>query len=547
VPVQEPVAVPEPVAEAPIEPLVLDTPNPAPQAPAVDLALLAKTPQRWPKAVTLKKAWTFPAVVKGKVVGHTQAKPGSVVQLRAVGESELMVEYMGAAHRIPVEATDLTERIAAHPQPEPTMPATAAAESTPPQQTIERDEPRNETANLSTAPEARNQNTGQTPMVRPSQGVPASVVRSVGESTAAQTALSQATLKPNATQIEAALEAAGDNRPELEKALNAPAVNRKQLEILVANAPQYDLVNLTAEHLIHNISFCQRARREMSWAQSIPDEMWFEYVLPYRVADEDLDDWRPEFYAQLLPVVKTFRDTRTAARAVHEWLYKGDNGNGRIAFKVSESRDQTPRQLLHQTKIGRCFEMNLLLVSLLRSVGIPARHAGVAWWSGMDFYHYWTEYWDTEKKQWQALQPGPNPDDDSMAKREGFAAAYGFPGYNKEGDPVARERWDLMTNITPNYARTGIVELQSSVPAGSPATFAVYAWNLSAWRLVASQQGNGSAKFELSANSSRYPYLVSASVNGNIGWELVRVTAGKTESVSVHPGTRQEMVAEYHR
>jgi len=248
-----------------------------------------------------------------------------------------------------------------------------------------------------------------------------------------------------------------------------------------------------------------------------------------------------------LTVIKDCRDTKTAARAIHEWLYKGDEGKGRIAFKVSESRDQTPRQLLNQSKIGRCFEMNLLLVSLLRSVGIPARHAGVPWWTSMDFYHYWVEYWDTDSRKWLPLEPNANPDD-LMEKKQRFAVVYAFPGYHGERDPVGRECWDGMTNVTSAYTRVGTLDLVcSNAPQGTPVIFSVYTWSCSSWRLAATAPGNGKATFELAANDKQYPYLVSASANGRIGWEMVRITADKMESVSLNAGVQKEMVEVYRK
>ena len=85
-----------------------------------------------------------------------------------------------------------------------------------------------------------------------------------------------------------------------------------------------------------------------------------------RIADEELDDWRGEFYLKLKPVVSQCRDTRSAVLAIHKWLWS----DKKVKFAVDESRDRSPRQTM-KIGIGRCFELNLLFTALLRSACIP--------------------------------------------------------------------------------------------------------------------------------------------------------------------------------
>lgn len=495
--------------------------------------------EEWPATVTLKEVVTFPAVMDGKVIGKINVPAGSKVKLVVVEQGRLVVEYQGGRQQVAATATDFAEQVAERKAA--VSGGSASADANPsaagsPQAGTSGGVDKKGVADVQTSGSGAAGVSQQAGAQRDDgnlQETKGPIVNSPGA-------------KGLADRI-SALQRAGENRPELEKALAASRdTAAKEMELLISRASQYDLVNLTAEHLLDNVGYYQKAKKEMPWARSIPEAMWLEYVLPYRVADEDLDDWRPEFYAELSPLVKDCHDTKAAARAIHQWLYQGDDGKGRIAFKVSESRDQTPRQLLNQTKIGRCFEMNLLLVALLRSIGIPARHAGVPWWTTMDYYHYWVEYWDTETHQWLPLEPGANPDA-LMEKGQSFAAVYAFPGFYEERDPVGKERWDLMTNVTASYRKVGTLDVRCGVAVSGPVTFSVYSWSCAAWRLAATMQGNGKASFELAANEKQYPYLVSASVNGRIGWQLVRVTADKTESVELTPGSQPETVVEYKK
>jgi hypothetical protein len=96
------------------------------------------------------------------------------------------------------------------------------------------------------------------------------------------------------------------------------------------------------------VTFYRKARQEMPWgdaSKAISEELWNEYVLPYRIQAEELDDFRPEFYTELAPLVKTTKNTSEASRKIHQWLYFG-NKTGRIQFKIEagDYRDLSPRR-----------------------------------------------------------------------------------------------------------------------------------------------------------------------------------------------------------
>lgn len=322
--------------------------------------------------------------------------------------------------------------------------------------------------------------------------------------------------------VAAALGRAGANRGELEKAL--AAVPGPDMNLLISKARQYDLVNLTAEHLLHTVSLTRQARREAPWTKTVTDAVWTEFVLPYRIADEDLDDWRTEFREKLQPEIAVCRDSKAAMLAIHRWLWKGDEGQAFVKFAVSESRDQSPRQLLNETKIGRCFEINLLFTALLRSAGIPARLAGTSWWSGKDFYHYWVEYWDSEKRDWDYIEGAASDPKVFMGKKIPMPTVYALPGFCEVADPISRERWDTLIDVSERYRKPGSIAVTARAEdRTAPVTYTAYVWNMSAWRSVAAKVSTEGAVFELGPNYQGLPYLITASAGGKIGMELTDV------------------------
>jgi Transglutaminase-like superfamily len=332
--------------------------------------------------------------------------------------------------------------------------------------------------------------------------------------------------------LEESLALAGKNRPELQKFLDGH--KGPDAELLIRMARQTDLANLTDQLLTDNLDSVQKAKTNAPWASRVPPEIWQEFVLPYRVADEPLDDFKPEFYGKVFPSVASAQESGEAALLVHHWYWTSNGGGPQVAFAVTESRDQPPRILLNQTKIGRCFEMNLLCVALLRSVGVPARIAGASYWMNTDFYHFWVEYYDTKTGDWHYFEgagsdPGIMAAQSFLPKSPGTAqypTIYAFPGFCSISDPVGKERWDILINTTPLYISTGTLHFSASRgPREAPPVFTVYSWNSAAWRSVAQITGDdqGTADIKMSPNNQNYQYLVSMAVGGKLFWETTTV------------------------
>lgn len=137
--VETPVMVPVPAAPAPeVAPpkpvIVLATPPPLakpPPPPVVDLQALALTPAQWPRQVSLTQPQIFSAVLHGKVIGSIKVPAGMAVQLLAVQEHALVVEYQGARHAVTPQATDLLRRVLAARALPPAPPVRIAATAPP--------------------------------------------------------------------------------------------------------------------------------------------------------------------------------------------------------------------------------------------------------------------------------------------------------------------------------------------------------------------------------------------------------------------------------
>jgi len=155
---------------------------------------------------------------------------------------------------------------------------------------------------------------------------------------------------------------------------------------LVAYMPLVDIASMTTTTFVHNIDYAFKARAEFPWCREYDDEMFYYYVLPYRISQEPIEDFRPFFYEQLKN--RLSKATNLAEAAVDVNKYADET----IDFKPTQNRDQGPFETL-KSGYGRCEEMMIFYMDAARSVGIPCRQAYTPYWAHCDNNHAWTEVW----------------------------------------------------------------------------------------------------------------------------------------------------------
>ena len=195
---------------------------------------------------------------------------------------------------------------------------------------------------------------------------------------------------------------AGDNQSELKKAIkNVPSEHRQALEFLLLNMPDYDLKNLSAEFLLNNIRLAYQARETAPW--NISDQLFFNNVLPYANIDEPRDPWREEFFELCQPIVANCKTPGEAAQKINATLF------GQLSVKYSTARkraNQSPKESIEQG-LASCTGLSIILADACRSVGVPARLAGIPSWKNKKGNHTWVEVWDDGWQFTGAAEPNP--------------------------------------------------------------------------------------------------------------------------------------------
>ncbi len=205
-------------------------------------------------------------------------------------------------------------------------------------------------------------------------------------------------------EITGRLPLAKGNRQEIEKAIRTtPEVQHAGMEFLLVNMPEKDLWTLKAEFLLQNAELAYKTRKEFPWAKTVPDDIFFDNVLPYANVDESRDPWRQELYDHAAPMVK---DCKTATEAVMKL-----NAELFPKLKVGYSTqrklpNQSPKESIDQGKAS-CTGLSILLSDACRAVGIPTRVVGTPNWSDKRGNHTWLEIWDGDWHFTGACEPDP--------------------------------------------------------------------------------------------------------------------------------------------
>lgn len=333
------------------------------------------------------------------------------------------------------------------------------------------------------------------------------------------------------SRLNTSLELAGDNRSELDAALRA--MPGEDTEYLISHASQYDLVNLTSNQITENITYARKVHVVLPYLPGmLPTEMWREWVLPHRVLDEGLCLWRKNLYENMQHLVEGKNNVGEVVEAIHGWLMVGGAYDSpRIVFGNSESRNKSPLQML-EIREGSCGELSAMMVYLLRTVGIPARHCLMNWRFGGNQLHYYCEYWDPQMQGWIPLDASDdkafqNPlvrHKESMRSRLGSLSFHAHPGFPEVRDSYHTACFEQCLLVTENIANVNEVNF-GSLPGFATTA---YVWNTDAWRATAHDNGRGknnAIQLSDAHESHNRPVLFTATNGETIMWGFQRPSA----------------------
>lgn len=136
-----------------------------------------------------------------------------------------------------------------------------------------------------------------------------------------------------------------------------------------------DLSQISDTYLISDVELALKSYSNYKWSNNISFFDFCNYILPYRVENEPLSDWRSNFskyffsdHDKGIPN----KDFQTTIELIHNWLY-----NKKRSFKLrignnSLSLPDLPPEVIDKLNQGTCHDLSILSISILRSLGIPS-------------------------------------------------------------------------------------------------------------------------------------------------------------------------------
>lgn len=303
---------------------------------------------------------------------------------------------------------------------------------------------------------------------------------------------------------------------------------KEALTFLYAYMPIGDITDYDGDFYLKNIRASMRAKAEMPWGDSIPEEIFRHFVLPVRVNNENLDASRWIFYEELKERVKGL-SLYDAVLEVNHWCHE------KVVYTPSDARTSSPLASV-KTAYGRCGEESTFTVAALRSVGIPARQVYTPRWAHTDDNHAWVEAWVGGKWYFLgACEPEPVL---NLGWFNG-PAARGMLMHTKvfgryQGPEEVMKETDGYTeiNVIDNYAPSAkttvlVVDADGNPVEGAEVEFKIY--NYAEFYSVAHKLTDAAGKCFLSAGKG--DMLVWATKGGKYGYG--KVSFGKEAEMKV--------------
>ncbi|HWE93655.1 MAG TPA: transglutaminase-like domain-containing protein [Tepidisphaeraceae bacterium] len=301
----------------------------------------------------------------------------------------------------------------------------------------------------------------------------------------------------------------------LDALARATPEHREAVAFLLVNMPEPDLKALKGDFILHDVELAYAARAKSAWASAIPQELFFNDVLPYANLNERRDDWRADFMTRFMPLVKDCKSAGEAAQVLNRAVFKAVQ----VSYHASKRKkpDQSPYESM-EIHYASCSGLSIILADACRAVGVPARVAGTPRWSDNSGNHTWVEVWDGQWKFVGAAEPGEfnatwfadlaSKADPARVETRIFAASYAKTGHSfiMIWDPE-NSNYDAV-DVTKFYVRRRKLTVNATDAAGKLAQATIQVRQNG--RLIAQSVGT-SATFELAADEKYEVAAISES------------------------------------
>lgn len=253
------------------------------------------------------------------------------------------------------------------------------------------------------------------------------------------------------------------------------AEEREAMEFLYASMSVADAGDYDGGFFLDNVRMSLRARREIPWGHYVPEDVFRHFVLPVRVNNERLDEFRMIYYDTLRSRIEGL-SLHDAALEINHWCHE------KATYTPSDSRTSSPLAVM-RTAEGRCGEESTFAVAAMRAVGIPARQVYTPRWAHTDDNHAWVEVWvDGRWSFLGACEPEPELNVawfNNPAARAMLMHTCVYGDYRGAEDVIRRTECFTEINVVGNYApvrraTVRVVDAEGRAVEGADVEFKIY-------------------------------------------------------------------------
>lgn len=225
-----------------------------------------------------------------------------------------------------------------------------------------------------------------------------------------------------------------------------------------------DIADCEFDLFLNYVTHSLFLRKNVNWCKKLPIDIFLTYVLYPRVHNENIEDIRKFFYEEIFGRIKNLT-VEEAVLEINYWCLEN------VTYRATDNRTSSPLTVFKRS-YGRCGEESTFTVSVLRSVGIPARQVYVPRWSHCDDNHAWVEvYVNGEWKFIGACEPEPILNKgwfNGAASRAMLVQSKSYGYYGDKEEIIGHKGSITVINSLDTYAKTQTLKVKVTDSKGEP-------------------------------------------------------------------------------
>lgn len=206
----------------------------------------------------------------------------------------------------------------------------------------------------------------------------------------------------------------------------------------------YDAKVITSSFLITNIDMAFKEWQTRPWNRTLPFNDFCELILPYRIGNERLSEWRmlySSYYGHLLDSLYNGSDVLEACKIINNEL----NRQG-CKYCTDWSVPHHDAEHLFNTRIGYCRENSDLIVYAMRACGIPVAADFMPYSPDYRYSHEWNVVRDTTGKYIQFGFDGLSPQRHGVrsdGRKKGKIYRYCYSKQKEREELLQKTGWNI--------------------------------------------------------------------------------------------------------